>query len=827
MNLKRPGAWMAAALLTGAALLAAGGAESARQADIRNTKHNLSVSGPGTVKATQETQICVFCHIPHGAEDIPRAPLWNRRVYGEGGYPTQTYTPYTSGSLNALGLDQPDGSSKLCLSCHDGTMAIGAVNVLNGALTDRDPTTEDITMSGVKAGTKSIPSGQGDDTGFTRNLGTDLTNDHPISFTFDTSLATDDGELYNPSDVNVDWIGLRQALTSPHPTLPLEPDALNNPKLQCVTCHDPHIRDAELTYSIKFLRLNRFQAANTTPADGAFNQTNDIICLGCHQKEGWGKSAHAHSSVADEAYKSGASGDPADLREFPNGIRVYEASCLNCHDTHTVKGARRLLREGTDDTSTPQSGSGKSAIEKTCYQCHASSSASILTSVTSVPNIKDEFELSAYRMPITTSDQPAASEAHNIQDGDHTETPASLGKTDLTNRHAECPDCHNPHRLTKKQTIAADASTPDSSAFHPHASGASHTNIVSGALRGTWGVEPLNHYSSTAFGTEPNNFDVKKGDPGNNASTNVSDSWVTREYQICFKCHSNYAYDTPPSLGSFTGGTSSGTNSLTQYTNQAMEFQSPNSHQGEGTFANPGAGSSFLTNNHRGWHPVVNGTGRDWARTWATNSPFTNARGTQTMYCSDCHGNSTGTNKTVVPDSGKPWGPHGSSWPFILKGRWDTTTGGSGRESPTQDALCFKCHDADTYAHRNGGSNTGFYGGGKGNLHAYHTDKMERMRCMWCHVAVPHGYKNKALLVNLNDVGPEGGQSANYEIDADTASYPYYYGPYYNGAVNKIINFKQSRNWADSDCGSKGNKDSGGASSGKDWMRNVCQSKAP
>ena len=48
-----------------------------------------------------------------------------------------TYTPYTSSSLDAQsildGLNAtPGGSSKLCLSCHDGTLAIGNVNVLNG-----------------------------------------------------------------------------------------------------------------------------------------------------------------------------------------------------------------------------------------------------------------------------------------------------------------------------------------------------------------------------------------------------------------------------------------------------------------------------------------------------------------------------------------------------------------------------------------------------------------------------------------------------------------------------------------------------------------------
>src|SRR4051795_4219699 len=88
-----------------------------RIADVRNTKHNLSATGPGTLKATSETQVCVFCHTPHGAEAIPAAPLWNRKLSAA------TYTTYTSTSIDANAAELaagPGGSSKLCLSCHDG-----------------------------------------------------------------------------------------------------------------------------------------------------------------------------------------------------------------------------------------------------------------------------------------------------------------------------------------------------------------------------------------------------------------------------------------------------------------------------------------------------------------------------------------------------------------------------------------------------------------------------------------------------------------------------------------------------------------------------------
>ena len=43
---------------------------------VAETKHNLSASGPGPIKALGETEICKFCHTPHAANPI--APLWNR-----------------------------------------------------------------------------------------------------------------------------------------------------------------------------------------------------------------------------------------------------------------------------------------------------------------------------------------------------------------------------------------------------------------------------------------------------------------------------------------------------------------------------------------------------------------------------------------------------------------------------------------------------------------------------------------------------------------------------------------------------------------------------
>ncbi|MCB1849739.1 MAG: hypothetical protein KDI83_02960 [Gammaproteobacteria bacterium] len=786
-------------------VLLPGIAGSERISDIRHTKHNLSITGPGPVKAVSEDEVCVFCHTPHGGVDVPSTPLWNRALSGA------TYTPYTSNSIDAqdIGAD-PGGSSKLCLSCHDGTLAIGAVNVANGR------TNVTLEMTGTGSG-GTMPEGAGALTGYTRRIGVDLSNDHPISFTYDSALATADGELRDPAIA----AHIQTRAPGVKPAVPLEAG-----RLECVSCHDPHIRDTDLTKNIKFLRLNRFQQG--VPG-GAFSESSDIVCLACHDKLGqtWASSAHANPAVADETYKTGA----ADLREFPAGIAVWEASCLNCHDTHTVQGARRLLREGTDalgGPTQPRSG-GSPALESTCYQCHTSDAESVLNAAVEVPNIESDFVL-ARHMPIESVDQPSGGEVHDINDANFSESRILLGSGSLINRHVECTDCHNPHRVQRNRlfngTGFADAGT------HDH-SGA-HTNVASGVLRGANGVEP--QYGSASFHALPLGYTEKSGDGGNGASDAVNTPWITREYQICLKCHSDYGYNdnniypegNRPSPGDSGGGTGSGTNGLNQFTNQAREFQAPFSHQGNGSPGTSGAGAGFLSNNQRSWHPVMQPTGRtgslrnqgngDISDNWI--APFDDAVGNQTMYCSDCHGSGTAPG-TVVPDGGehgRPWGPHGSNHDFILKGEWSKETG-TGRP---QD-LCFKCHDYDVYAGGNRSVDSGF---GRGdNLHGIHFEKIDqgpegnRIKCMWCHVAVPHGWKNKAFLVNLNDVGPEAGLPPGTEVPINANGDVFNQGPYYWNAKLKVINFAESGDWRDDNCGSA----SGNPDVGKDWMGAVCQ----
>ncbi|MDH5324594.1 MAG: hypothetical protein OEZ68_08465 [Gammaproteobacteria bacterium] len=864
-------------------MLCVSNAWAGRIADISNTKHNFSTGGPDTlptgqqrvVKAQAENQICVFCHTPHAA-NTEVAPLWNRNLT------TATYQVYgsTIGGASTSSFDanitQPSGVSKLCLSCHDGTMAIGGVNVLNGS--DRNGP---IQMVGTGPGGNMAP-GDGTTTGFTRYLGTNLTNDHPISVTYDQTLVTVDAEMRNPNQnhIFVRTVDPGRPVTE-QVHLEGSPSVVNGGLVQCNSCHDPHIRSTDPQENIKFLRLNRLQVGQGPSTVQVFSPQNDIICLACHEKTGWAGSAHADERVANEVYTAGA----AQAREFPAGTQVWQSACLACHDTHTVEGSRRLLREGVDGNTLTlagnyriKQGGGQPAIEETCYACHSRDGFTLQgqdrglnASTFEVPDIKTDFTTMARRMPITTAAQQRSFEVHDIGSANADaarvgDGPNGLGKDFIEsaalmgngNRHVECTDCHNPHRVTKNRLFYEDpvATGPAAAGTHSHTQ--PHTNLASGVLRGIWGVEPV--YTSQSFYDDPSSFNVKRGNPANTVvrATDSPDAvdYVTREYQICFKCHSNYSFGTtPPPMGYNPNLTPASVNNIGSYTNIAREYNSPASHMGEGAAA--GGGATGAGANHRSWHPVMRPTGRDGgvrgvtpAQLWLQPFQFI---GTQTMYCTDCHGSST-AGGTAVPNGGEngfAWGPHGSNDNFLLKGPWSgATTGGTGAGTPNH--LCFKCHNYDQYGTGNGGTggvaNSGFrlgggmggmcmgggMGGGAGggmmcmmggggmggmafnNLHVFHNNVVTNFRCNLCHVAIPHGWKNKNFLVNLNDVGAESSNGDRGEIAWPAGRARYVNGPYYNGAVLKIRNFAVSGGWNPVDCGSAS------GAFGVGWMAATC-----
>ncbi len=105
-------------LMIVASVCVLGLASIAQTVSVTESVHNLSPQGTGPVKGPTG-YACIFCHAPHNGMAAP-TPVWNHQLS------TQTYDMYTSSTYHQVNAQpQMAGSSKLCLSCHDGTVAIG------------------------------------------------------------------------------------------------------------------------------------------------------------------------------------------------------------------------------------------------------------------------------------------------------------------------------------------------------------------------------------------------------------------------------------------------------------------------------------------------------------------------------------------------------------------------------------------------------------------------------------------------------------------------------------------------------------------------------
>ncbi len=210
-------------------------------------KHNFSYSNISVnyralptnddPRLPQSSQICVFCHTPHHAS--AEGPLWNRKAT------TKTFKHYSSTTLSiddpalrsASEYGQPNGSSRLCLSCHDGVTALGAV-----FSTPFTMTPQPIHFTDSKGNTGP---------GVTLAYET-FSSHHPVSFKYSSDVVN---ILQNTFGKNYFYPPLNNVKT----------DKLE--RMQCTTCHDPHQDKSNVP-------------SPTTPFWAA--GTYDDICGACH-----------------------------------------------------------------------------------------------------------------------------------------------------------------------------------------------------------------------------------------------------------------------------------------------------------------------------------------------------------------------------------------------------------------------------------------------------------------------------------------------------------------------------------------------------------------
>jgi predicted CXXCH cytochrome family protein len=281
-------------------------ADSWHNLGANNNKGTTPNNSGNANKSSATGEVCVFCHTPHGGDDTAAVPIWNRNLG------TETYTRYSQSGPSNLGTttfdaaEAPVGSVSIaCLSCHDGTQALDAMLNAPGSGNNWPTTT---TMTGGDVATDGSLADQ-----IVQNLGTDLSNDHPISMQYagggvdvNNIATTNDPDFTNSGGRQVSlpsggsynvqlmqgtiggvasrpvwWIerfgrseidGERDRSDVILYSRTLENSSTVEPFVECGSCHDPHNVD-----NPTFLRVsNGFLNDDNTAASG--------LCLTCHDK---------------------------------------------------------------------------------------------------------------------------------------------------------------------------------------------------------------------------------------------------------------------------------------------------------------------------------------------------------------------------------------------------------------------------------------------------------------------------------------------------------------------------------------------------------------
>jgi hypothetical protein len=494
---------------------------------------------------------------------------------------------------------------------------------------------------------------------------------------------------------------------------------------RCLSCHVDHAvfqpdlnaaggRGANLRTDIAEVPTVTTGFANTDYLDTG----SGGICLSCHrqplakgytQPDGteYTPAVPFGGSPAEQVAAYGASphgGSYTVSASFTgSGTSTFSANCSKCHNdtlnpksgveaqtgTHRfglhVSSVRRML--GPLGIANP----GDPLEESFCFRCHSAAGDPVggAGKPAAGRDWYDAVDMSA-RAERIHGIVTGRAYRHAVQACSGLHAPGE-GATPLWNpaggRHVECVDCHNPHASGPPRGFDRSGT---------FAQPVSPTNRVDGGpLYGVWGVD-VPAWPGTWIAPDPNTMFVR---------VEVS----TYGWQVCLKCHSGYAYGSPPPAGQ---------------TDPGLEF-------------NP---------NNVSYHAVIGSSRTTYPPSSSFVSPWDV---TSVMSCHDCH---------TTDGRDEPQGPHGSSHPGILAGRYDTATGNTG----TGDHLCYKCHAFAVYSESATASGwaTGFSMGGN-NRHRSHLEETipvaggsRKITCLDCHAAVPHGWLRRSLLVFSTDPPP-------------------------------------------------------------------------
>ena len=212
--------------------------------------HNFSNQG------WSDNQICKPCHTPHNAKPT----VYSTRIWAHA-ITNASYTVDAAGTKKNA-ADELDRVSRLCMSCHDGTVALG-----------------DYAYSPNPAG--------GGNPGNGATLGTDLTINHPVGVDATYPVKTYFKPTTDTKDtagtITAKSAGVKTATTASLPLVRITTkDATGNITsdnfvVGCGTCHHPHgTRTGDTTVNPP--------GSDPLPHLLRMPNTGSAMCLSCHNK---------------------------------------------------------------------------------------------------------------------------------------------------------------------------------------------------------------------------------------------------------------------------------------------------------------------------------------------------------------------------------------------------------------------------------------------------------------------------------------------------------------------------------------------------------------
>ncbi len=348
--------------------------------------HDLSPGSTSPVTGARPGS-CSYCHAPHSGLGSGRA-LWNQTLT------KQVYSVYTSSTYHQVG-DQPvlGADSNLCLSCHDGTVAVGQTLISGKVMTTGSMYPTDV-------------------------FGANLQSSHPLSVLPPIKDA--------PS--LVDSLSSRGQTADPAGAIKLV-----NGNIECTSCHNPHVQAKDPVAKYFLVK----------------DSVNGALCLACHDPNrvvqgqtnpiaGWSTSVHATNN--------------ATVQNLPYPTLSGNA-CFSCHTDHNAAGPSWLLR-GAGDQVCLNCHSGMSAAVTVAsvnpFMRSASAAPSLVGPAKAMASLNIASEYAKIGHPISTGQTLAKVQASARNRNAVTASPNTAGQTG-------CIDCHEPHAIGSGAGAAAMA----------------------------------------------------------------------------------------------------------------------------------------------------------------------------------------------------------------------------------------------------------------------------------------------------------------------------------------------------------------------------------